>query len=381
MKKKLLFISGNYFGQITGGAEYQSYLLSRELLKRGYDIYYLFIDNGQEIKNDIGIKLIPIRKKEVLRKIVGNYFVIDYPKVIREIRKVRPDVIYNRTGFAYTGIAASYCKHNPCKMIWHVAHRNDLIPTTFKCKRTFPFEFLDKKFLEYGIENSDCIIAQAKYQEDLLVRNYGTKCDRIVPSFHPVFEDKVRKRLPVKIVWIANIKEWKQPELFIGLAKELSYLPNVKFIMIGRQTNLLFQEEINKRIAELSNLEYWGEKPFEDVNEILCDSHLFVNTSKYEGFPNTFIQAWMREVPVVSLHVDPDDVLKKNKIGYHSGSFEQMVKDVEKLIHDGQLRKDMGKRAQKYACQNHSLSNIEKIVELIENWTVSHKPCQNSIYS
>jgi len=119
-------------------------------------------------------------------------------------------------------------------------------------------------------------------------------------------------------------------------------------------------------MAEAANLEYLGEKPIEDVNKVLCGAHVFVNTSKYEGFPNTFIQAWLRKVPVVSLNVDPDDVLKKEKIGFHSKNFNQMVKDTTKLIKDERLRNNMGERAQKYTSKNHSLANIQKIVDLID---------------
>jgi len=84
---------------------------------------------------------------------------------------------------------------------------------------------------------------------------------------------------------------------------------------------------------------------------------VFVSTSFEEGFPNTFIEAWINEVPVVSLYVDPDDIIKNNALGFHSGSFEKLVKDIKYLIENPQECRRMGKRARRYVKEYH---NIEK---------------------
>ena len=61
----------------------------------------------------------------------------------------------------------------------------------------------------------------------------------------------------------------------------------------------------------------------------------------------------MRKVAVVTLNVDPDDIIEKNKIGFHSVNFNQLLKDIEKLINDSEFRSEMSQRAYKYAIQNH----------------------------
>jgi len=60
-----------------------------------------------------------------------------------------------------------------------------------------------------------------------------------------------------------------------------------------------------------------GKLPFEETLKIFDGATLFVNTSKSEseGFPNTYIQAWLRGVPVISFDVDPDGVIAKNGLG------------------------------------------------------------------
>ena len=73
-----------------------------------------------------------------------------------------------------------------------------------------------------------------------------------------------------------------------------------------------------------SNLQYLGEVSQDEVNRRLREGHILVNTSRYEGFSNTFVQAWMRRVPVVSLTVDPDNILVRENIGFCSGTFKNL---------------------------------------------------------
>jgi glycosyltransferase involved in cell wall biosynthesis len=187
----------------------------------------------------------------------------------------------------------------------------------------------------------------------------------IVGTPHPAPEEPLVKTGPTTVVWVANIKPWKQPEVFLRLAKVLGNCCNVRFTMIGRRASEAYQKRLELDMSGLTNFRYLGERPVEEVNHILARSHIFVNTSRYEGFPNTFIQAWFREVPVVSLTVDPDDVLKTHGLGFHGVSFEGLVTGVRQLIQDAPLRVSMGKQAREYAVRHHSMGpNFAKIVSL-----------------
>ena len=150
------------------------------------------------------------------------------------------------------------------------------------------------------------------------------------------------------------------------MVRDLLGIKGVKFIMIGCALNKPWYREMLKKMSALENLEYLGERSLKEVNEVLARAHIFVNTSTYEGFPNTFIQAWMRKVPVVSLNVNPDNIIDRNRIGFFSKTYNQMVKDVARLIQDSKLRHDMGERAQTFAFDNFSMKNAEKIIHMLE---------------
>jgi glycosyltransferase involved in cell wall biosynthesis len=124
-----------------------------------------------------------------------------------------------------------------------------------------------------------------------------------------------------------------------------------------------------RSIRSTSNLEYLGQKSHEQVNELLARAHIFVNTSVHEGFPNTFIQAWMREVPVVSLHVDPDGVLARESVGIRAESEAQLAEAVRLLITAPGRRQECGKRAREYAMKFHSMRNATSLAQLLRSCT------------
>lgn len=127
-----------------------------------------------------------------------------------------------------------------------------------------------------------------------------------------------------------------------------------------------WQRSLENEINEIENLVYLGARPIEKINSILAEAHIFVNTSLYEGFANTFIQAWMRKVPVVSLNCNPDGVFERHKIGFFSGTYEKMLERVVELVRKPALRDAMGERAQAYAFEKHSENNIAKLVEILK---------------
>lgn len=361
--KKICFLIG-YYPINRGGAEYQAYLLYKELINK-YQVVYISI--GQDVDKilyDDNVKIYCLKAPKFI--LFSNLYFLLYKKIISILEQEKPNYIYQRVGYSATGIAAYYSKTNGCKMIWHISSNNDLVFTERTINKNSLFQIIERSILRYGIRNANYIIGQTNDQNNLLKTHYRRECDLLVPNFHPKPKSRIEKHYPIKILWIANIKPLKNPEIFIDLASKFQSSSNVRFIMIGRPGNTRYQKKLDQRIKGLNKFEYKGELSQDKVNDLLCHSHIFVNTSRYEGFPNTFIQAWMRKVPVVSLYLDQDDVIKKEKIGFHSRSFNQMVLDVEALIKDDKLRKSMGEKARQYALKNHSLSNIQKIVDLFD---------------
>jgi glycosyltransferase involved in cell wall biosynthesis len=361
-RKKLLLIS-QYFPVSTGGAEQQVYGLA-QYLQATMDIHYLCISDREIETRDPGMTISTIPHRKRLHRILGLCYVLDYSRVWNAIQRIAPDIIYTQGATAYLGIAARYARSSPCSLVWHIASARGVQPFTRRSFRTLLFDYIDKKMIEYGIQHADYIVGQAQYEENLLWRNYGRTCDLIVGNWHPEPTVPCTKKSQPKVVWIANIKPLKKPEVFVDLAARLQTITGAEFIMIGRPAAARYQRCLEARIAKVRGLTYRGEQTHEEINRVLAESHVLVNTSEYEGFPNTFIQAWLHEVPVVSLYVDPDDVLTRQGLGFRSGSLDKLVQDTRRLIEDSDLRMRIGARAKAYALAHHSLTkNLDQMAE------------------
>jgi glycosyltransferase involved in cell wall biosynthesis len=356
---------GDYFKYCKGGAELQAYFIAKTMTKN-MKVHYIFIKNPEHFKSkklqriDDGIILHPLKRLNY--GIFHKFFFLHYWELSRLLDDLNPDLIYQRGVRAHVGIVVKWCKRNNKKLVLGISseancsRRGILDLNNFFL--SYPFKILDSFLSVTGLKNADIIVAQNHIQQKLLLQNFN-RDSIIIPNGHPIPLSPIKKSdLPI-VCWIANIKENKQPQLFIKLADKCRDL-NVKFVFAGRPGKGSCQRNIIEETKKVPNLTYLGELPLKKTNELLLKSSLFVNTSIIEGFPNTFIQAWMRENPVVSLNCDPDDIIKSYKIGYHSGKFEQLTKDVRYLLENEEIRKKMGKKAREYAIKNHNIEKISK---------------------
>jgi glycosyltransferase involved in cell wall biosynthesis len=347
-----------------GGAEYQIACLMDTLIALDrYEIYYL----AHRVAADFQppeYRIVRIGKGGAAPR--WGYITHALP-LYRALRTIRPDVIYQRVACGYTGIAAYYAQRHGACLIWHVAHDTDLMPSATLGGRNPVRHFLERRSIEYGLRHADHVVVQTEQQARLLQENYQRTADAVIPNFHPQPLDLIDKSGPLLVVWVANLKPWKQPEAFVRLAADLSDLKEVRFIMIGTAGvgDRKWNEDVMARIRASPNIDYLGERNQSEVNECLARAHVFVNTSVYEGFPNTFIQAWMREVPVASLHVDPDGVLEREKIGLRAGTVERLAEFVRLLITNPQMRFEYALRARAYAVRQHSMRNADALADLV----------------
>jgi glycosyltransferase involved in cell wall biosynthesis len=353
-----------HWSDTMGGAEYQMKLLTDALVKeKNLQISVLCRRAGSGFRQD-GCDVIRISKERRLHK-YGEF--VDSLSLLRALKRIRPDVIYQRVGCAYTGVAAYYARKTGCRMIWHISSDNGLSGNLAFWKLK-PHIFIEKALMLWGVKNSPIIVAQSVQQREMVKRlNRKARID-VIRNFHPFPNGTDPKNKADQIVWVGNIKGLKQPELYFDLAEGLLREEiRAQCMMIGAlgSQDWKYQEVLEKRIKAAPNVKYLGKLEQEKVNEIVGASKLLINTSKWEGFPNTFIQAWMRRTPVVSLTCDPDEVITKKKLGLVSGSVERLVQDVSYLLRNEAERVQMGANGQRYAFENFSMKNLENLKELI----------------
>jgi glycosyltransferase involved in cell wall biosynthesis len=290
----------------------------------------------------------------------------------KALARVKPDVIYQRVAGGYSGIAAFYAQRTGATCVWHIAHDSDVTPGASLEGRNPLRRYLEKRSTEYAIRHASYIVAQTHRQAELLRQHYHREADAVIPNFQPAPLEQVDKSGPLSVVWIASLKPWKRPEVFVNLAASLRDLHDVRFVMVGPWAcgpgQRKWADALTRRIESAPNLQYLGARSQSEVNTLLAQAHVFVNTSLYEGFPNTFIQAWSRDVAVVSLHVDPDNLLTAERIGiFCDGSEQRLAAAVRSLVTDPSARTELARRGRAHAQERHSLANARELVELLDS--------------
>ena len=353
--------------QHGGGAELQISLLTAALHAADrFDVYYLTHHVAPEIEPS-GYEVVRIGDNDRVPRLG---YVSDFIPLYRTLRALSPHVIYQRVACGYTGICAFYARrhHRRTRMIWHVAHTTDVTPESLDAGRNLVRRRLEKCSVEYAIRRTDRIVVQTRDQDRLLAQNYGRRADAVIPNFHPEAPEQPDKSGPLTVVWIANLKLWKRPDVFVRLAQALQDLSGVRFLMLGEApaADARWCAQLMQNIAATPNLEFLGQRSAAEVNQYLARASIFVNTSVHEGFPNTFVQAWLRDAVVVSLSVNPDQVLQTQGVGVHAQTEEGLQKAVRDLLTDPDTRSGYAHRARAYARSTHSVRNIGQLTEMID---------------
>ncbi len=239
--------------------------------------------------------------------------------------------------------------------------------TRSNLRELLPDRYVERKILEYGIRNSTKIIVQTEAQAALLEENYDIESAEVIRNFHPLPTEAMEKNSQNTVLWVANFKKLKQPEVFIRLARDLVDT-DARFIMIGAPAGGQWQQELDKQISSTENLAYLGVQSQQEVNRLLAAAQLLVNTSQYEGFSNTFIQAWMRRVPVISLKVNPDNLLSDGALGFCADDhYEKLRRQVSYLLGNAEVMARAGSQAQSYAFEHYSEKNVRRLISLLDN--------------
>ena len=362
MRVKLCILVPAHWEAQMGGSQYQAKVLVDHLLAN-YDVDIAYLTTRADPTfTRAGYRIVPFSDRRGVRR-YGSFF--DIVRLYRALARERPDIILQFVGSAHTGIAALYARSHGCKMIWRVTNDPSVEPDKTSWRK--PHLKLEQLFLSFGIRNATLILAQTEYQRARLTERFPNAPVQVLPNFHPAAPDCGRSGAVVKqVVWVANLKPLKNPGAFVRLARRFAHRADVRFVMVGGTDGGEWTKQQLTEIAATPNLDYRGAVSQSAVNSLLEHTDLLVNTSDHEGFSNTFIQAWMRRVPVVSLHVDPDRLLSRGGLGAVTGDEDTLYERVAALLDDPDRCAAIGARARRYALEHHAESNIETLARLLD---------------
>ena len=361
MDKSFAFILPHYYKFYRGGAETQCYYIAQQLIKNGWKVYYVFEHSEvYKAKNDNGILLYTIPKKK-------GYLKWQNSKAIYELMKeINASVWYTRANISYLRFLVKYAKSisTTGKVAWAFSRDSQFVlKDNEQNQASLPVKLynrFNKKQFFKALKETDHILLQTEKQSELLETNLRLK-GKIIYNAHPeVNSDNVQKRKR-QVLWIGRFRPFKRPDRFIKIAKILGQ-SGIQFKMVGKYKEEDLQNFMSG-LSHINNLEILGEKQPEEVHSLLNESLLLINTSEYEGFSNTFIEAWQRGVPVFSVEVDPDNMINNFDLGKTNQDLNELAEEIKYIIDNKSIWEQFSEKCKSHAKKNFDISEAVKKLE------------------
>lgn len=351
-------IKGGNSGFI-GGVERQTTLMAEWFKSQGHTVSLLTwggANNQDEIVN--GIKVIKICRQDAGLPGI-RFFTPRWTGLISAMKRANADVYYQNCGEYVTGQVAMWCKANNKKFLYSLASDADADVSLPVMKK-----WRERVLYRYGLNNADQILAQTEQQRTLLKNGFSLD-SAVMPMPCPdKSAGKSAQFLDAKftVLWAARIHVCKRLELLLEVASEL---PEVNFVVGGSPAiEDEYYQMLFDKMSQLKNVTYLGMVAREEMPALYRTSSLFCCTSEYEGYPNTFLEAWSHSLPIVSTF-DPDNLIKNKNLGISAHSKSELV-DAIKVFHDDpELWKERSVNARHYYVNNHTVDEVMKRFEIL----------------
>jgi glycosyltransferase involved in cell wall biosynthesis len=260
------------------------------------------------------------------------------------MRRANAEIYYQRGSGALTGWVSGFSRRFRRRFIYAAASDADFDPATPLVRY-----WRDKWIYRVGLRGADAIIVQNSTQEAQCRDMLGIEPALIASCYDPPHTATAKS--DGYVLWAATMRTWKRPDLVLEIARRL---PAIRFRMIGGVDDADFYASIAARARSLPNVEFMGFVPHAEIELHFDKARLFLNTSgPYEGFPNTFLQAWARGIPTISF-VIPSARLTEGPVPLAVGNTDDMIRTIEILSQDDGLWRELGSRLQAHFVAQHS---------------------------
>jgi glycosyltransferase involved in cell wall biosynthesis len=327
---------------VFGGSEVDLYYLSTELAKdANYNVSFIVADYGQP----------PLEQRENVTLIKSLNFtqnpLIGARKIWKALKKADAQIYMTKTPSPGVPLIAWFCRKHNRHFAYRTAHSDECDGTFLKKKY-----LLGKSFV-WGLRQAKLVFAQTQSDADSLLKTTNV-ASTVIPNGHrmPGLSERTRDT----ILWVGRSVEFKNPHRFLELA---SQFPNEHFTFICQKaTNDVGYDELIAQAGNIENLTHIPRAPFHEMDSYFLRAKVFVNTSRAEGFPNTFIQAGKAGVPILSLKVNPDSYLNRHQCGVCAdGNWDNFLEGLSKLL-NGDAWQCFGQNAHKYIAKKHDIAKI-----------------------
>lgn len=340
-------LSGDSSIAVVGGAEVQQSILARLLVGGGYRVSMICLDYGQPDRTVID-GVTTYRTFRPSAGIPGLRFL--HPRITslwRAMGEVNADIYYQRSADMLTAVVAAFCRRHGKRSIYAGASDSDFLPgqQLIRWRR-------DRWLFERGLAAVDAVVVQNTAQQESCLKYYG-RTSTLIPSCYELPKDAHPTSADI-VLWVANLRPSKRPELFIEMARQL---PERRFVMIGGAAvdaeSTRYAETIRQAASALGNVELTGFLPLAQAERYFDRAKVVINTSTVEGMPNTFLQAWARGVPTLA-YVDVGARSEGASVYRVVSDTEEAVEEIDRLFSDDIYYTHASHRCREYFARTHA---------------------------
>lgn len=253
---------------------------------------------------------------------------------IREFKAIDADIYCAFGASTYAAELAEFCRAHGRRLVLFVSSDENLSRDNTPGNRELNVYDSRRDLCHYALTHAHLVITQTAQQRQMLKERFDRESVTIpnpigLGGKEPLADFAGRTH----VLWVGKANAVKRPEILLQLAAEF---PNVRFKMVlNRAIGEIFERTV---AAATPNLEIREFVPYAESDDLFRGARLLVNTSRFEGFPNTFLQAGKFGVPVLSLEVDPDGFITRHDCGLVAGSDARRLARGLALLHDDEAR-------------------------------------------
>ena len=367
-KPSICFVALDNFAALTGdskygpigGAEIQQAIIGRNLAKRGYRVSFVTLDYGQDDELGIdGMRIIKAYDQNVGIPVL-RFLHPRLTSLWRAMRRADADIYYQRTSDSITGIVAAFCHWHRRKFVFAVASDASCLVSLPYCTARH-----ERVFCRYGLRRAHLIIAQTVTQQKLLRENFGLD-SMVIPNCaldHGRCLDRadaVASARGKRLLWIGSLRPVKRLELLLDVAEQHQ---DLQFDVVGNGNSKSdYVQRLRSRAKSMPNVHLHGTVPHAYMQQFYQRSAALICTSRAEGFPNIFLEAWSHGLPVVTTF-DPDGIISSQGLGKVGKDVPELAAGVRELLESPAKWLNTSQSAREYFRENHS---VDKVMERFE---------------
>lgn len=311
-------ISSALKGLTPGGAELQIALLSKALALKGHEVVIIDPYSKESFVTKEGVNLINIPSWNKGPKGV-RLFLYRIPLLWKILTEQNADFYYVRMREYLHLVPYLAAKKTKGKFIIGIAHDLDVLGILKNLKYDYKFNIF--KFFTLYLPNDLVFNSLLKKSDYITLQHSGQKIDaNSIKGKTGIFPNIFDKRnLPVidnpdqdYFIHVGSLTVLKGTKNLYQLINSLD--KRIQIIIVGQPKGRISQK-IYAQLNKFENVILKGRQNHKETLRLIANAKALINTSNFEGFPNIFLEAWATGVPVISLKINPGNIINKYNLG------------------------------------------------------------------